>query len=148
MGVLSQGTTRTEGADEQDFVQVKNMEARMKEDIIAEVTQSGGRMLLHHEELNPVSKHSSVEGYWENILLDDVKTPAEVHASLKAEGYNIEYKRIPLTREREALLTDIDAIHSCQDEYVSCIRQLATIICFTIWRLLSFCVTHWLWVSC
>ncbi|XP_058088477.1 uncharacterized protein LOC131235342 isoform X8 [Magnolia sinica] len=111
MGVLSQGTTRTEGADEQDFVQVKNMEARMKEDIIAE-------------------------------------TPAEVHASLKAEGYNIEYKRIPLTREREALLTDIDAIHSCQDEYVSCIRQLATIICFTIWRLLSFCVTHWLWVSC
>ncbi|XP_058088417.1 uncharacterized protein LOC131235292 isoform X2 [Magnolia sinica] len=127
------------------------MEAQMKEDIIAEVTQStqsGGRMLLHHEELNPVSKHSSVEGYWENILLDDVKTPAEVYASLKAEGYNIEYKRVLLTREREALLTDIDAIHSCQDEYVSCIRQLATIICFTICRLISFCVTHWLWGSC
>ncbi|XP_058077437.1 uncharacterized protein LOC131225856 isoform X1 [Magnolia sinica] len=99
---------------------VKNMEARMKEDIVAEVTQSGGRMLLHREELNPVSKHSSVVGYWENILLDDVKTPAEVYASLKAEGYNIEYKRIPLTREREALATDIDAIHSCQDESAGC----------------------------
>ncbi|KAL6009023.1 hypothetical protein ACLOJK_022250 [Asimina triloba] len=97
---------------------VEHMEARMKEDIIAEVTQSGGRMLLHREELNPVSKQTCVVGYWENISLDDVRTPTEVYASLIDGGYNIEYRRIPLTREREALATDIDAIQSCQDEYV------------------------------
>lgn len=95
------------------------MEARMKEDIIAEVTQSGGRILLHREEFNPALNICSVIGYWENVLSDDVKTPAEVYAALKNEGFNIEHRRIPLTREREALATDIDAIQSGQHEYVS-----------------------------
>ncbi|RWW72715.1 hypothetical protein BHE74_00019463, partial [Ensete ventricosum] len=97
---------------------VEHMEARLKEDIFAEVTQSGGQMLLHREEYNPVSNQISVIGYWEKISLDDVKTPAEVFAALKADGYRIEYKRIPLTREREALAVDVDAIQYCKDECV------------------------------
>ncbi|XP_077240412.1 metal ion-binding protein isoform X2 [Tasmannia lanceolata] len=95
---------------------VEHMEARMKEDISAEITQSSGRVLLHREEFDPASNNSSVIGYWENVSLDDVKTPAEVFASLKDEGYNIEYRRIPLTREREALAADVDAMQSFQDE--------------------------------
>lgn len=94
------------------------MEARLKEDILAEVTTSGGRMLLHREEYNPALNQISVIGYWQNVLLDDIKTPAEVYVGLKNECYNIEYRRIPLTREREALPTDIDAIQYCKDEYV------------------------------
>ena len=39
-----------------------------------------------------------------------VWTPAEVYANLKNLGYNIDYKRIPLTREREAIPADVDAI--------------------------------------
>ncbi|ERN03230.1 hypothetical protein AMTR_s00003p00177190 [Amborella trichopoda] len=89
---------------------VEHMEARLKEDILAEVTQSVGKMLLHREEFNPVSNESNIIGYWENISVDDVKTPAEVYTALRNEGYNIDYRRIPLTREREALATDIDAI--------------------------------------
>lgn len=92
------------------------MEARLKEDIISEIRQSGGRMLLHREEYNPASKQASVIGYWENIFIDDVKTPAEVYAALKHEGYNIAYQRIPLTREREALASDVDSIQYCKDE--------------------------------
>ncbi|KAJ1393326.1 Protein-tyrosine phosphatase-like [Sesbania bispinosa] len=46
--------------------------SRMKEDILAEIRQSGGRMLLH--------------------------------------------PRIPLTRERDALASDVDAIQYCQDD--------------------------------
>lgn len=92
------------------------MEARLKEDIISEIRQSGGRMLLHREEYNPASKQASVIGYWENISADDVKTPAEVYAALKDEGYHITYRRIPLTREREALASDLDAIQYCKDE--------------------------------
>lgn len=92
------------------------MEARLKEDILSEIRRSGGRMLLHREEYNPALNQSSVIGYLENIFADDVKTPAEVYASLKDEGYNITYRRIPLTREREALASDVDAIQYCIDE--------------------------------
>lgn len=95
------------------------MEARLKEDILFEVRQSGGKMLLH-EEYNTTSHQSSVTGYWMNILTDDIKTPAEVYASLKDEGYNIAYRRIPLTREREALASDVDALQSCKDDSAGC----------------------------
>ncbi|KAL7112367.1 hypothetical protein ACP275_04G000100 [Erythranthe tilingii] len=95
---------------------VEHMEARLKEDIISEIRNSGGRMLLHREEYNPALKQASVIGYWENIFVDDVKTPAEVYAALKHEGYNIAYQRTPLTREREALASDVDSIQYCKDE--------------------------------
>ncbi|KAK4406864.1 hypothetical protein Sango_0267400 [Sesamum angolense] len=95
---------------------VEHMEARLKEDIISEIRQSGGRMLLHREEYNPALKQASVVGYWENIFVDDIKTPAEVYAALKHEGYNIAYKRTPLTREREALASDVDSIQYCKED--------------------------------
>ncbi|XP_042502198.1 paladin isoform X1 [Macadamia integrifolia] len=99
---------------------VEHMEARLKEDILAEVTQSGGRILLHREEHSLTLDQASVIGYWENILADNVKTPAEVYGALKDEGFNIEYRRIPLTREREALASDVDAIQYCKDESAGC----------------------------
>lgn len=99
---------------------VEHMEARLKEDILFEVRESSGQMLLHREEYNPTSHQSSVIGYWENILTDDIKTPAEVYASLKDEGYNITYRRIPLTREREALASDVDAVQYCKDDSAGC----------------------------
>ncbi|XP_052174922.1 uncharacterized protein LOC127789885 isoform X2 [Diospyros lotus] len=95
---------------------VEHLEARLREDIICEVKQSGGRMLLHREEYSPASNQAIVIGYWENVFVDDVKTPAEVYAALKDEGYNIEYKRIPLTKEREALASDLDAIQYRKDD--------------------------------
>ena len=92
------------------------MEARLKEDIISEVTRTGGRMLLHREEYSPTLDQSSIVGYWENIFTEDVKTPAEVYASLRDEGYDVTYRRIPLTREKEALSSDVDAIQDCKDQ--------------------------------
>ncbi|KAH9319094.1 hypothetical protein KI387_020863 [Taxus chinensis] len=95
---------------------VEHMEARLKEDILSEVARSGGHVLLHREEFNPITNQSDIIGYWENISREHVKTPAEVYAGLKGDGYNIDYKRIPLTREREALATDVDAIQRQLDE--------------------------------
>lgn len=92
------------------------MEVRLKEDILSEAKRSGGRMLLHREEYGPSSKQSSIVGYWENIFEDSVKTPSEVHAALNVEGYNITYRRIPFTREREPLVSDVDAFQYCKDE--------------------------------
>lgn len=73
-------------------------------------------MLLHREEFNPALNQVSIIGYWENIFVDDVKTPSEVYASLKNDGFNIAYRRIPLTREREALTSDVDAVQYCMDQ--------------------------------
>lgn len=92
------------------------MEARLKEDIISEVTRTGGRMLLHREEYSPTVNQSSIVGYWENIFTEDIKTPAEVYEALRDEGFDVSYKRIPLTREREALSSDVDAIQYCKEE--------------------------------
>ncbi|CAM8986438.1 unnamed protein product [Rhodiola kirilowii] len=94
---------------------VEHMEARLKEDILSEVKESCGRLLLHREEFCPSTNVSSVIGYWENILSDDVKTPAEVYAALLAEGYSLKHRRVPLTREREPKASDIDAIQNSQD---------------------------------
>lgn len=91
-------------------IQVVQMEKRLKEDIISEVAVSSGRILLHREEWNHVSNKSDIIGYWETITSDDVWTPSEVYANLKKEGYRIDYERIPLTREREAVAADVDAI--------------------------------------
>ncbi|XP_031379972.1 paladin isoform X2 [Punica granatum] len=99
---------------------VEHLEARLKEDILAEVRKGSGRMLLHREEYSPASHQSSVIGYWENIYAKDVMTPAEVYASLKDKGYNITYQRIPLTREREALASDVDAVQNCKDNSAGC----------------------------
>ncbi|TYJ09245.1 hypothetical protein E1A91_A11G128200v1 [Gossypium mustelinum] len=99
---------------------VEHMEARLKEDILSEVRESGGRMLVHREEFSPSSNQSSVVGYWENIFTDDVKIAVELYAALKDEGYNIEYRMILLTREREALASDVDEIQNCQDDSSGC----------------------------
>ncbi|XP_031251036.1 paladin isoform X1 [Pistacia vera] len=99
---------------------VEHLEARLKEDILSEIRLSGGRMLLHREEYIPEINQSSVIGYWENIFVDDVKTPAEVYAALKDDGYIITYRRIPLTRERDALASDVDAIQYCRDDSAGC----------------------------
>lgn len=90
----------------------------MKEDINSEVAQSNGQILLHQEEFNPVTNHCIIIGFWEHLLLNDLKTPAEVYAALRDEGYNIEYRRMPLTREREPSAADVDAIRYCKNEYV------------------------------
>lgn len=99
---------------------VEHIEARLKEDILSELRESGGRMLLHREEYNAALDQSIIIGYWENISVNEVKTPAEVYAALKDEGYNIQYRRIPLTREREPLASDVDAIQYCKDDSAGC----------------------------
>nr|GEX09018.1 paladin isoform X1 [Tanacetum cinerariifolium] len=95
---------------------VEHMEARLKEDIISEIKKCGGRMLLHREEFNPTLNQANVVGYWENIFVEDVKTPTEVYAALRDDGYDIVFRRIPLTREREALASDVDAVQDCMDD--------------------------------
>ncbi|CAN6988880.1 unnamed protein product, partial [Brassica rapa subsp. trilocularis] len=77
------------------------VETRLKEDILSEVRETGGRMLLHREEYSTASNQSQVIGYWEYIQPEDVKTSAEIYAA----------------QERDALASNVDAIHGCKDEW-------------------------------
>ncbi|KAH7442546.1 hypothetical protein KP509_03G093600 [Ceratopteris richardii] len=90
---------------------IEQMERRLKEDILSEASRSSGRVLLHREEFNPVSNKTDIIGYWEAINSDDVCTPVEMYENLKKEGSPIDYERLPLTREREVVAADVDAIH-------------------------------------
>ncbi|KAF9595608.1 hypothetical protein IFM89_001357 [Coptis chinensis] len=75
---------------------VEHMESRLKKDILAEVTKSGGSMLLHREEYNPALNQISVVGYRENILADDAKTPAEVTAKMTVHAVIFSFHIQPL----------------------------------------------------
>ncbi|CAF2151337.1 unnamed protein product [Brassica napus] len=77
------------------------VETWLKEDILSEVRETGGRMLLHREEYSTASNQSQVIGYWEYIQPEDVKTSAEIYAA----------------QERDALASNVDAIHGCKDEW-------------------------------
>ncbi|GJP69891.1 hypothetical protein CLOP_g893 [Closterium sp. NIES-67] len=54
---------------------------------------------------------TEIIGVWRAVGLDDVKTPAEVYRELREQqGYAVDYHRIPLTRERVPVASDVDAL--------------------------------------
>lgn len=91
---------------------VEQLEKRLKEDILEEASKMGGKILLHREQDCPNIDEGepNIVGIWQFIEPEDVLTPAEVYASLLNEGFSIDYRRIPLTRERSPKTGDIDAI--------------------------------------
>ncbi|GLJ23591.1 hypothetical protein SUGI_0446790 [Cryptomeria japonica] len=60
---------------------VEHMEARLKEEILSEIARSGWHVILHREELNPLTNQPDIIGY------SDIKTPAEVYATLKVDEH-------------------------------------------------------------
>jgi hypothetical protein len=63
---------------------------------------------LFHAQVSDVD----IVAYWEDVGPGSVKTPAEVYMSLKERGHNIDYARIPLTRERFPKASDVDLIQN------------------------------------
>ncbi|KAJ8323879.1 hypothetical protein O5D80_007110 [Batrachochytrium dendrobatidis] len=106
---------------------VELMEAQMKEEILRDMHRYNGRLLLHEERVEPNAQFSIVP-VWESVTKEDIETPLDVYARIKAEGYRIDYMRIPITDEQapipdvfdqlmERLLTigvNGDAIFNCQ----------------------------------
>eukprot|EP00897_Mesotaenium_endlicherianum_P000190 jgi/Mesen1/10171/ME000076S09681 len=110
---------------------VEQMERRMKEDILAEAAQMGGRILLHKEseQVNPATGQSDIIGYWQSITPRDVVTPAEVYANLARGGYKVHYRRIPLTRERVPRPADVDSIQRRADSRpATCLPASLTLV--------------------
>ncbi|KAI8354158.1 inositol hexakisphosphate-domain-containing protein [Blakeslea trispora] len=74
---------------------VENMEDRMRLDVIQELDEYDNRMLLHDEDSG-----FNLLPLWETVPKELVETPRQVFESIRAEGYQVDYLRIPITDEQ------------------------------------------------
>jgi hypothetical protein len=73
---------------------VEAMEERMKLDVLAELRMYNGRILLHDEECDMTS--FKIVPVWEIVTEKDVQTPLDLYQDIVADGYPIDYLRIPM----------------------------------------------------
>ncbi|KAI8377229.1 inositol hexakisphosphate-domain-containing protein [Choanephora cucurbitarum] len=74
---------------------VESMEDRMRLDVIQELDEYDNRMLLHDEDSG-----FNLLPLWETVPKELVETPRQVFESIRAEGYQVDYLRIPITDEQ------------------------------------------------
>ncbi|GAA5805134.1 inositol hexakisphosphate-domain-containing protein [Helicostylum pulchrum] len=74
---------------------VESMEDRMRLDVIQELNEYEGRMLLHDED-----NTFNLLPLWETVPADQIETPSQIFESIRAEGYQVDYTRIPITDEQ------------------------------------------------
>jgi hypothetical protein len=72
---------------------LEQMEVRLKEDILQELGRWNGLVLVHDERSN-----KEIVPVW--MAVDHIQTPKEVFLSLKEQGFNVEYERIPVSPEQ------------------------------------------------
>ncbi|GAN09242.1 metal ion binding oxidoreductase [Mucor ambiguus] len=90
---------------------VESMEDRMRLDVIQELHEYDGRMLLHDEDSD-----FNLLPLWETVPSDQVETPGQVFESIRAEGYQVDYLRIPITDEQAPIPDVFDQlIHRMRD---------------------------------
>ncbi|KAG8928388.1 hypothetical protein FRC01_006011 [Tulasnella sp. 417] len=80
------------------------IERRLKADIIAEAAKFSGVILTHYELDN-----GDIIPSWTAVDAKTVRTQQEVMEDLKAEGWSVEYHRIPITPDRPIENNYLDA---------------------------------------
>jgi hypothetical protein len=86
---------------------VEQMEARLKEDILQEAARYMNKVMVSDE-----LPDGQMIDQWEQIGQGCVQTPLEVYESLQAEGYQVDYERIPITDEKSPKERDFDLLVS------------------------------------
>lgn len=83
-------------------VVVESMEQSFKKDVLRELRENNGRVLLHDEvEERPGS--FSIIPIWETVSEDEILTPKDVINLISKEGYRIDYARVAITDEQAPL---------------------------------------------
>ncbi|MBW0461895.1 hypothetical protein O181_001610 [Austropuccinia psidii MF-1] len=77
---------------------VEGMEATLKNDVLNEVRERSGRLLLH-DEVEENGKFTVI-AVWETVNEDDILTPREVFDLMKKQGFLVDYARLPVTDEQ------------------------------------------------
>lgn len=89
---------------------VELMEETMKRDVIEEIRRCGGRLLLHDEELSPTGSGFRIVPIWETVKECDVLTTKEIYDAVFADGYRLQYLRIPITDEQAPIPAVFDEL--------------------------------------
>ncbi|KAF9067827.1 inositol hexakisphosphate-domain-containing protein [Rhodocollybia butyracea] len=77
------------------------IELRLKNDILQEATRFGGLLLTHNEvAVADVTGEGAILPTWTAVDTNNVKTSRELWASLKSDGWNVDYHRIPISPDR------------------------------------------------
>lgn len=76
----------------QSVEQIRETEKKLKSEILAEAKKNGGYITVHEEEgFDPIT---IVE---KRKKLDSIQTVDEVYSDLKAQGYKVNFQRVPIT---------------------------------------------------
>ncbi|KAH7884393.1 inositol hexakisphosphate-domain-containing protein [Phlebopus sp. FC_14] len=81
---------------------VETMEERFKKDVLRELRQGEGRILLH-DEVEERPGVFSIIPIWETVSEEDIMTPRDVFSLMAKEGYKIDYDRVAITDEQAPL---------------------------------------------
>ncbi|KAI9567360.1 inositol hexakisphosphate-domain-containing protein [Boletus coccyginus] len=81
---------------------VETMEERFKKDVLRELRQGDGRILLH-DEVEERPGVFMIIPIWEIVSEEDILTPRDVFDLVANEGYKIDYDRVAITDEQAPL---------------------------------------------
>jgi hypothetical protein len=71
------------------------METQLKEDVLREIRQHDGKLLLH-DEMETKPGVFEVVPVWEEVDESDVMTPKELYQRVICESYHVDYLRIAI----------------------------------------------------
>ncbi|KAF8525934.1 inositol hexakisphosphate-domain-containing protein [Hysterangium stoloniferum] len=81
---------------------VEQVEITLKNDVLRELREKNGKLLLH-DEMETEPGTFEIVPQWEQVTKDDILTPREVFDMVAKEGYKVDYARIPVTDEQAPL---------------------------------------------
>lgn len=87
---------------------VERMEVAMKQDVLKELRQSEGRLLLHDEVETKPGCYEIIP-IWETCQESDILTPRELYESVISESYKVDYMRVAIVSY------SISGVHSRAD---------------------------------
>lgn len=74
---------------------VERMESQLKDDVLKEIRQHNGKLLLH-DEMETKPGVFEVVPVWEEVDELDVMTPKELYQRIIRESYRVDYMRIAI----------------------------------------------------
>ncbi|WRT69446.1 uncharacterized protein IL334_006432 [Kwoniella shivajii] len=88
---------------------VERMEVALKKDVIRELRQGNGRLLLHDEVETKPGVYDIIP-IWETLEESEVMTPKELYEGVVAEGYKVDYVRVAITDEQAPLPVSLQVL--------------------------------------
>lgn len=86
---------------------LEELEENLRQEVIDEIQRTGGKALLHDED-----NHENLTRAWVKVDPEDVKTPRQVYQQMLAEGFQVEYHRVPVSDEKTPEYQDYDQLVS------------------------------------